>query len=69
MKLKKGDKIKDIRQGIGTIIGKADEVGLYPIKFDEKFELGHTCSGLCKDGYGRWIHEEHLKPIKEGEIK
>lgn len=72
-KFKKGDRVELIedcsfaRKGMK---GKVLRIQLtfIDVKFDEKFEGGHSCNGFCEEGYGHSCPSKDLKLI-DGKFK
>lgn len=64
-KFQTGDRIRatvtvgaeEVNDAVGTIIDI--DFHDYAVRFDE-YIGGHTCDGLCEDGYGWWVYEEHM---------
>lgn len=66
-KFKVGDRVTVLSCGRGTVKG-LDPAGIhtFAIEFDKSIgPVGHTCSGLCKDRHGLWVHEDLIKLIDE----
>ena len=64
-KFRIGDRVKVLSCGTGTIKGVRID-STFPIEFDRSLGfVGHTCSGLCKDRHGLWVHEDLIKPLDE----
>lgn len=51
----------------GTIVEIEDDISCLGIKFDKKFEDGHTLLGQCENGYGYWVAKRVVKKIEEVE--
>ena len=48
----------------GTVIEMCT-YGDVGVEFDECFEDGHSCNGLCEDGHGRWGDPYELIRVEE----
>lgn len=75
-KFKIGDRVRakgtvngvDLTGKTGIIVCRG-EVLDWGVKFDEKFDRGHTCNGHCEDGYGRFGDEKEFERIPKYKFK
>lgn len=59
---KDDDNDKNVVGKHGVVInGRPYHEGFISVQFEKKLHNGHSCGGVGKEGYCRWIHENSLK--------